>query len=110
MLLAFFLITSAVSNVAQFVVSGPLFGGMSGVVYGLLGFVWMQSRYNPFFFHFLHKGVVWMMLIWYVVCLTGLVGNIANTAHTVGLLIGVIWGYTHAKYQSRRFRSGEFIK
>ena len=109
-LLAIFMLTAAISNVAQFFVSGPLFGGMSGVVYGLLGFVWMQSRYNPYFFYYLNKGVVLMMLIWYVVCLTGLVGNIANTAHTVGLLIGVIWGLIHAMYRKRRFRSGNFVE
>ncbi len=110
MLLIFFLVTASMSNLAQFTVSGPLFGGMSGVVYGLLGFVWMHSRYNPFFFYYLHRPVVWMMLIWYVVCFTGLVGNIANTAHTTGLVIGIVWGYVHATLMRRRLHPGKFTE
>lgn len=82
------------SNLTQYSVTGsPFFGGMSGVVYGLLGYVWMQGRYNPWFGYALRKEIVIMMLVWYVVCWTGLVGPIANWAHTAGLAIGVAWGY-----------------
>jgi membrane associated rhomboid family serine protease len=34
-----------------------------------------------------------MMIGWYFLCLTGVMGNIANTAHTIGALIGISWGY-----------------
>ncbi|MFC1672383.1 rhomboid family intramembrane serine protease, partial [Planctomycetota bacterium] len=84
LLLAFVLVTAAVSNVAQFFVSGPLFGGMSGVVYGLLGYVWMQGKFNPSSRLRLQKQVVTMMIIWFFVCLSGIMGPIANTAHGVG--------------------------
>jgi GlpG protein len=33
-----------------------------------------------------------MMIGWFFLCLTGLMGNIANAAHTAGLVIGVVWG------------------
>ncbi len=85
------------SNLAQFYYAGPAFGGMSGVVYGLLGYVWMQSRFNPSSGLFLQKAVVVMMLVWYGLCWTGLVGPIANMAHTAGLAVGVIWGLIAAK-------------
>lgn len=82
------------SNVAQYAITGsPMFGGMSGVVYALLGYVWMQSRFNRTFPIALHQSTVMMMLAWYVLCWTGLLGPIANWAHTAGLLIGVAWGY-----------------
>ena len=98
--------TAGLSSVAQFYVTGPAFGGMSGVVYGLLGYVWMQSQFNPWFFLKLRKEIVLMMLIWFVVCWTGLVGNIANIAHTVGLLAGIIWGLIYAQYLIQKMKRG----
>jgi len=79
-------------NLAEYAWSGPAFGGMSGVVYALLGYVWAQGRFNPGAGLALHQPVVVMMLIWFVICWLGLVGNIANMAHTVGLVTGLVLG------------------
>lgn len=93
-LAAFVLIDGVASNLAQYLLTGaPVFGGMSGVVYGLLGFVWMQGRYNPQFGYELTKPTVFMMLAWFVLCWAGVLGSIANWAHTAGLLIGIILGF-----------------
>ena len=91
---------AVVSNLAQFYFSGPNFGGMSGVVYGLLGYIWMRGKYDPGSGLFLHPTTVTMMLIWLVACYTGLLGQVANTAHAAGLVMGVVWGYL----SSRRYR------
>ena len=90
------IIISLLSNLAQYLWDGPLFGGMSGVVYGLLGYVWAQGRFNPRSGLGLDKNIALMMLIWFVVCWMGLVGNIANMAHTMGLLCGVILGIVYS--------------
>jgi GlpG protein len=87
------LVIAALSNLAQYFATGPMFGGMSGVVYGLFGYVWMRSKFDPGSGFFIHPTTVTIMLIWLVACFTGLVGAVANTAHTVGFLVGVLWGY-----------------
>lgn len=93
--LALFVAASgAASNLAQYAITrSPNFGGMSGVVYALLGYVWMQGRFNPAFGIALHGSTVAMMLAWYALCWTGWLGPIANWAHTGGLILGVAWGF-----------------
>ena len=88
-----------ISNVAQYYTSGPAFGGMSGVVYGLLGYVWIRGRFDPGSGLFLHPSTVMMMLIWLVFGYTKIM-SMANTVHTVGLTVGAFWGFI----ASRRFQ------
>jgi GlpG protein len=98
MLLGLTLLFSLVSNLAQHLSSGPgLFGGLSGVLYGLLGHVWLYHWLAPNPLFKLPRGVLAMMLIWLLVCLSGVVGKlgfgeIANAAHVGGLLIGCLTG------------------
>jgi membrane associated rhomboid family serine protease len=89
-----------VSNLAQYLVSGPDFGGMSGVVYGLVGYIWMRGKYDPASGLVLHPATLLMMVIWFFVCLAGLFGSVANMAHFAGLVMGIAWGYL----SSRPFR------
>lgn len=79
-------------NLGQYVVTGPAFGGMSGVVYGVFAFVWMYARFDRARAYVMGDGeVVWMML-WFVACATGLLGPIANVAHAAGLVVGLLFG------------------
>lgn len=91
-LLAVTLVTSAVANAAQFAASGPMFGGMSGVVYGLLGYLWMYGRVYPEAGLVLRPAVVGFMLVWLVICWVGLSGVVANEAHLGGLASGCVLG------------------
>ena len=69
-----------------------LFGGMSGVVFGLFGFIWMKSKYDPRSGLQMPQRLVVLMIVWMVLCYTGLFGSIANAAHTIGLIAGMILG------------------
>ncbi len=85
------------SNVGQYLVSGPAFGGVSGVVYGLLGVVWIRGKVDPSSGFFLTDQTIMVMVGWFVLCLLHMVGNVANTAHGVGLVMGMGMGYLAAR-------------
>ena len=86
------------SNFAQWVTSGnALFGGMSGVVYGLLGYCWLHQLIAPSVHFDLPRGVVILMLAWLALGVSGLIGMlgfgaIANAAHVGGLVSGCLVG------------------
>jgi GlpG protein len=74
----------------------PVFGGMSGVVYGLFGYIWMRMVYQPGCGLILRPSTIMILMIWFFLCFTGAVGSVANTAHMVGLVLGMICGYIGA--------------
>lgn len=82
------------SNVTQYLATGyPVFGGMSGVLYGWAGYIWLESRLNPRFGFALTGPSVAVLAGWFLLCWTGLLGPIANWAHTGGLALGLLWGW-----------------
>lgn len=97
-LLGLTLLFGLLSNFAQFWFGGPsLFGGLSGVLYGLLGYCWIFQLLAPTPAYQLPRGVLAMMLVWLLVCLSGVIdtlgfGSIANAAHVGGLVAGCAAG------------------
>lgn len=96
----FFLFCAILSNLGQYMVQGPYFGGMSGVVFGLLGHLWMYKKFHPESDFALPRFDIYLMIGWFILCMTGLVGNIANTAHGIGLTIGMLCGIWQAGPQN----------
>lgn len=92
------MVIALVSNVCQYVYGGPgLFGGMSGVVYGLLGFAWVAPLLHPAWQIQPQPAVMLFMVGWLVACLLGVIealgfGAIANAAHLAGILAGGVLG------------------
>jgi len=101
-LAALVLVIAGLSNVAQYLVSGPSFGGMSGMVYGLIGYIWLRGKFDPASGLFLHSTTVTMALIWFFLCLFQLIPNVANTVHAVGFGSGITWGYVSALLANRK--------
>lgn len=92
-LLLFVMVIAVPSNFLQFLVSGPSFGGMSGVVYGLLGYLWIRAKTDPFYDIHLRPNTVVLMGIWFVLCIAIPQLNVANTVHGAGLAVGAAGGY-----------------
>jgi GlpG protein len=97
-LVFFVLSVGLLSNLVQYFSSGPGFGGMSGVVYGLLGYVWIRSQ-KPGSGYSLNSAIVTLMLVWLILGYTGILGPIGNAAHLSGLLIGVAYGFGINRYE-----------
>lgn len=97
MLFMVFFISAIVSNVAQAMFSQPvqghllLFGGLSGVVYAVMGFVWWLGWLKPQWGLALPKSIVGFMLVWLVLGFADILWvNMANAAHTAGLITGCL--------------------
>src|SRR5262249_52050570 len=78
------------------------FGGLSGVLYGLFGYAWMKTRFEPQLGIVLPPQTVVLLLGWFVLCLAGVIPNIGNAAHAAGLVVGILVGV--APYAWRALR------
>jgi len=101
--------SAIISNSAQYLMSGPFFMGLSGVICALAAFIWARQQVAPWEGYLLHR----FTLIFLGVFVVGMFGlsvvlfflqffqnmsfavNIANTAHLSGALVGYLLGRTH---------------
>ena len=88
---------AVVSNVSQYVMAGAGFGGMSGVVYGLFGYVWVRNKLDVHFDVFLSPMTSGLLLLFLALGVFGLMGPTANAAHFSGLVVGGALGGIAAK-------------
>jgi GlpG protein len=100
------LIIGVVANVAQYLMDGPFFLGFSGVIVGMAGFIWMRQKHAPWEGYPLQRATsVFIFLFVLAMFALELVGfslqffsvtslspNIANTAHIVGGVLGLLFG------------------
>ncbi len=102
-LLTLVLSIAVFSHILEYAISGPrVFGGMSGVVYGLFAFIWIRGRLDPSFPYRMPPQLVTFMLIWLALGFTGWVGPIANWVHSGGLAVGGVWGVLSSGYLQRK--------
>jgi GlpG protein len=111
--LSLILAIGLLSNLAQYIWAGPSrFGGLSGLLYGLLGYIWMRQRFYPGELTPLPPAIIGFMLLWQVLCMTGAVGffidgQIANAAHLGGLLSGMVLGFAPIWLKKQKIASRE---
>ena len=96
----FFLIvicSSVFSNFLQFYwTDSSLFGGLSGVIYGLIGYCMIMEMDSDYDRYELPTALYLFMIIWLILGFIGLLdlfgfGSVANFAHLGGLVSGVIF-------------------
>jgi GlpG protein len=107
-MLLFMIVVGIVSNIAQYLMSGPNFIGFSGIVVGMVGFIWIRQKMAPWEGYALAKPIITFMTI-YVLGMIAIsvifftldylsvsqgYGTIANTAHVVGGIMGILLGAT----------------
>ena len=91
------LLSAAVSGLGQYWIEGANFGGLSGVVYALVGYLWMLTWQRPELGLTIEKPIIGFMLIWLVLGFVQPFMAIANMAHLTGLMTGVAVGLFDAK-------------
>ncbi|MFC3123090.1 rhomboid family intramembrane serine protease GlpG [Agaribacter flavus] len=90
-LLLIFIAASLSANLGQLFFSGPNFGGMSGVVYALFGFIWWIGWLRPAWGIAMPKAYIGFLLFWIALgYLNVLPVNMANEAHLFGLIAGCV--------------------
>jgi len=89
--------TAVSSNSLQFFWNGSsLFGGLSGVVYGLIGFCMIIEMDSSRDIYDIPPGLYMFMIIWMILGFLGVLklfgfGLVANFAHLGGLVSGIIF-------------------
>ncbi|MBP7074817.1 MAG: rhomboid family intramembrane serine protease [Rhabdochlamydiaceae bacterium] len=100
------LLLGVMSNIAQYLVSGPIFMGYSGIVVGMVGFIWMRQKKAPWEGYPLQRPVIVFVTVFVLAMLALEIismaleffhlksgyANIANTAHVIGGLFGALLG------------------
>jgi len=101
------LLIGIISNTAQYIMSGPVFLGYSGIICGMLTFIWQRQKNASWELYDLSKStisfislfIVGMLLLQIVSTFTVYFGykplfqtNIANTAHIIGGIVGYLIG------------------
>ena len=86
-----------VSNLAQYAAGGAGFGGMSGVVYGVFGYLWIRGKRDFRFGLSIAPMTSGLLLVFLALGIFGLLGPTANAAHFSGLLVGGALGWLAAR-------------
>lgn len=87
-----------------------LFGGLSGVIYGLLGYCMIIEFESRDYRYGLEPAIYMFMLVWLVLGFIGILdifgfGNVANFAHLGGLIAGIIFAMIAKLFSGIRRKS-----
>ena len=99
--------SSICSNYLQFLWTGSsLFGGLSGVIYGLIGYCMILEMDANFDRYQLPSGLYLFMIVWLILGFLGILelfgfGSVANFAHLGGLVSGILFAIIYKNINVR---------
>ncbi|WP_163936457.1 rhomboid family intramembrane serine protease GlpG [Paraferrimonas sp. SM1919] len=89
-----------VPSLLQYYLVGPNFGGLSGVVFGLFGYVWMIGTKAPKLGVAIPNSYLLFVIGWMVLGFMEVLDlNMANYAHLGGLIVGLLQGWLKVSRQ-----------
>lgn len=86
--------------------------GLSGVVYGLFGFLWVLSRLQPRYADDMDRATIILLVAWFFFCIVTTelgIWPIANVEHGVGAVLGAIAGFAVGSSGARRIAAGAVL-
>jgi GlpG protein len=99
--------SSICSNYLQFLWTGSsLFGGLSGVIYGLIGYCMILEMDANYDRYQLPSGLYLFMIVWLILGFMGILelfgfGSVANFAHLGGLVSGILFAIIYKNINVR---------
>lgn len=97
------LVAALISGWTQSLFSGIWFGGLSGVVYALMGYVWWYGERQPQSAVGIPRGVIGFAVLWILVGWFDWFGlQVANAAHISGLIIGLLMVFWDLRLRRQR--------
>ena len=95
------------SNYLQYVFTdSSLFGGLSGVIYGLIGFCMILEFESKYGRYDLPPAIYLFMIVWLILGFIGILdlfgfGSVANYAHLGGLISGILFAMIYKNFLKR---------
>ena len=97
-LIVVFLLLAAGANISQWLITGPHFGGLSGVVYGLMAYLTLLNRWAGVKNYYIDPMFGVLMLVLIPMAFAGFLGKVSSYAHLGGLISGVILAFAYSAY------------
>jgi GlpG protein len=82
--------SAAGANLFQWWAEGPNFGGLSGVIYALMAYLYLMARFGDKANYKIDPNLCLLMLALIPLAAVGVIDNLANFAHIGGLICGAL--------------------
>jgi len=100
-LFVIFTLIATCANLSQWYMTGPKFGGLSGVVYGLMGYLTVHYYVGNKKKYHIDPALVILMLALIPLSFSDMLGKLSIYAHIGGLISGCLLAFAHLSFYSR---------